>query len=257
MKRLFRGLNLFLKLNILKTLLFNFKLLPFKEAVHLPILLFGKISISENTGKLRLNEVKFGTVRIGYHPHRLYGKDYCNSLTRISIRGVLNIGKRVTISNGCFIKVEEKGILSIGNYVYVGPNTKFYTQKGITIGDTCNFSWECQIFDTDFHYVIDGKGFVSRNDKNINIGNNVWIGNRVTINKGSVIPNYSIIASNSLVNKNLSKEHGSGVYAGIPVKLVAKDRVRLFDSDLENHINDYFKQYQDKNLLFLNDIINP
>ena len=238
--KLLRGFYLILKLNLIKTLFLNFKLLPLRDAICLPILLFGKISISECTGNIELLKVKFGTLRVGYFPHRLFGLDYCNSLTRLSIKGKMIVGENVFIGNGSFIKVEEKGILSLGNDVKIGPNTRMYSKRNITIGGTCYISWDCQFFDTDFHYVVDEQGRVFRNDKSIIIGYNVWIGNRVTINKGSKIADYSIIASNSLVNKNLSDIYGSGVFAGIPAKLMGTGKKRIFNYNVETKMDRLF-----------------
>ena len=246
MNRFLRGLSLFWKLNLIKTLWFNFKLLPLKDAVRLPILLFGKINISESTGSIELKDSRPGIMRVGYFPHRLFGLNYCGSLTRISIKGKMIVKGTVKIGNGSFIKVEESGILSLGSDVEIGPYARLYCKDKISIGNTCRFSWDCQIFDTDFHYIIDDSRCVYRNAKSVIIGDNVWVGNRVTIQKGGVIGDNSIIASNSLVNKNLQKQYGEGVFAGIPVNLVAKGRHRIFDLGTEKKLDEFFEKETDK-----------
>ena len=43
-----------LKANWLKTIAFNFRMLPFEQAIHLPLLLFGKIDISGCEGRIKL-----------------------------------------------------------------------------------------------------------------------------------------------------------------------------------------------------------
>ncbi len=111
------------------------------------------------------------------------------------------------------------------------------------IGNHVIISWECQIFDTNFHYMEDKFGDIYRKDGEIFIGNNVWIANRVTIAKGAKIPNDSIIASNSLVNKDLS-DTVSGLYAGCPAKLVKENVHAVFS--LEGQLNEYFRAHPEK-----------
>lgn len=109
----------------------------------MPVLLFGKIDISESTGSVELAKVKCGIMRVGYFPHRLFGLDYCNSLTKISIKGKMIVGERVWIGNGSFVKVEDTGILLFGNKVQLGPNSRVYCKRKISFGNTVNVSWDC------------------------------------------------------------------------------------------------------------------
>lgn len=101
--------------------------------------------------------------------------------------------------------------------------------------------------------MINEQGQISRNDKSITIGNYVWIGNRVTIQKGSVIGDKFIIGSNSLVNKKLQAKEGS-VYGGIPVRLVAENKCRIFCTNMEYNIDRYFKENPNEYCVCIDDL---
>ena len=58
---------LLLKLNIIKTFYFNFKMLPFRQAIKLPFFLYGKICFWQLSGCVELPEkVSVGMIKIGY-----------------------------------------------------------------------------------------------------------------------------------------------------------------------------------------------
>ncbi len=114
-------------------------------------------------------------------------------------------------------------------------------------------SWECQIFDTNFHYMVDSRGNIMKKDGEVCVDDNVWIANRVSIAKGSFIPRDSIIASNSLVNKDFSKSE-SGIFAGIPAKLMKPAICGEFL--LQSNLNDYFKAHPQEKIVSVHSTVN-
>lgn len=177
---------------------------------------------------------------IGSYSHRVYGRNYHRSLTKITVKGKLKLGHDVKIGNGCFVVVEPYGELTIGNDAEISFFTRIFCQEKMILGDRIRISWDCQIFDTDFHYMVDENGFVKKCTKPVFIGNSVWVGNRVTIAKGSVIDDDSIIASNSLVNSDLKTKYGKGVFVGIPVRKLSVNKRMLIDYPTEKIIHKYF-----------------
>lgn len=92
----------------------------------------------------------------------------------------------------------ERGTLQIGaKGTFIDSNIKIICRDNILIGDCVEITWECQIYDTSFHYVQKEGKEVQPLTKEIIINDFVWIGNRTTISKGAVIPSYSIIAAES------------------------------------------------------------
>lgn len=112
--------------------------------------------------------------------------------------GILSLGDRSGIANGCFISAGEGGI-AIGRNFICGPNVNIIGQnyahgeKGMHLEDI---------------------GVVSRG---IRIGENVWIGAGSTITDGAVIGNNTIVVANSLVNRRYPDDV---ILQGNPAKVI-------------------------------------
>ena len=218
-----------LKINILKTIRLNFKLLPFVQAVKLPIILLGRMDIDKCKGKIILTgPIKTGIVRVGCYHSLLYG-NRGSLVKRFSIYGSLfmQCDNPFYINNGAKIVVKEGGKLSIGGDCHFNAESVVVCTKEITFGNRVRVSWQCQVFDTNFHQ-LSVNGCLSNIEKPVRIGSDVWIGNRVTINAGAVIPNRCVVASNSLVNKDLSQFGETSLFGGIPAKFIKNGVERVF-----------------------------
>lgn len=228
--------------NLYKTVIFNFRMLPFKEAICLPIWLYGKVDISRSTGSIHWTnptKVHTGGWRIGQAICVLNGTNISRDVTILSIQGVLKLGEHGHIMNGCHMYVKCGSVVELGDRVVIAEHIRICSFIGITIGEQTRISWDSQIMDTDFHYVLQPDGTVYLNKKKINIGNRVWIGNHVTISKGAGVGEECIIASNSLLNHDYSNVK-NGLFVGIPAKLLKEGVCRVFDWNLEKELDDFF-----------------
>lgn len=215
-----------LRPNVFKTLWINFKVLGFKDAIKLPIILYGRVELRGlKRSSIVFDKVSTAMLRIGG------GGGFYGRIPRHTTL-YQNMGKhivygRCNILNGGIINITENGILETGNRVSIGANVRIKCTDKISIGDSCMVSWDVQLFDTDFHYVISAGKEILRNNKPIIIGNAVWIGSRVTILKGSELPEGTIVSSNSLVNKSFKEEDVDLVLGGIPAKIIGRDKRRF------------------------------
>ena len=67
LKRIYRILAFVISVNWVKTIRINFKLLPFKQAKKMPILIFGSVKIGDLSGKIIFNcPIKIGLLLFGY-----------------------------------------------------------------------------------------------------------------------------------------------------------------------------------------------
>lgn len=246
MNKISRAFRQFHRLNIIKTVIFNFKMLPFKQAIKFPIYLYGKVDIKESNGRIELKNVTRGMIQVGATEwHELFGNHYIYNTTIFKIQGVLKVtGGGNIFDNGCVITVMPTGVLTLSSSAYLGPNSRLFCENSITMGTKAHAAWDVQIFDTNFHYIYDGNGIVRRRSASIEIGSYVWIGNRVTICKGSVIPSHCIVASNSMVNKDFSTCR-YGMLVGTPAKHFPVNKSRLFPFPDEYKIRDYFIAHPD------------
>lgn len=219
-----------LRPNFFKTLWVNFKVLGFRDAIKLPIILYGRVEIrGVKRGSIVFDKASKATLRIG-GGGGFYGR-IPRHTTLYQNMGRHIVHGRCNILNGGIINITEQGTLETGKRVSIGANVRIKCTDRISIGDSCMVSWDVQIFDTDFHYVISDRKSIARNNKPVIIGDAVWVGSRVTILKGTKLPDGTIVSSNSLVNKDIVGG-ADLVIGGVPAKIIGSNKRRfMFDGE--------------------------
>lgn len=139
--------------------------------------------------------------------------------TYLNIQGKLKLTGPYSIGRGCRFDIAEKAVMSIGKGGYINANSTFIIMHGLTIGDNCVISWDCQFLDEDFHEITYEGKTITPNE--ITIGDNVWIGCGVKIYKGAVIPNGCVIAANSIVKGVFTKQNT--LIGGHPAKVIKEN----------------------------------
>lgn len=219
-----------LSMNILATILFNFKFLPFRKAIHFPFIIYNRVRFIRTSGKIILNcnNITFKMVQIGAH-----GSDmFSGCITTIDIAGKIKIyGRKIRIGHGSLIRVEEKACLELYENCILGAKNMIFCCNSIKFMENSLFSWDCQILDSDTHSL---QNIISREVKPVSqpiiIGKDTWVGNHVIINKGTVLPNGTIVSAMTLCNKDYSMILDNNcVIGGIPAKLLKQNMVRLND----------------------------
>lgn len=241
MKHLPLPLYLLLKTNLWRTLIFNYKMFPPKIARKLPIIFYGRVNTKGCTGKIEFTEkIHTGMVIVGGMSDELcsYKRAYP---MRFKISGLLTLGEHVHIRGGGVFNVS--GEMTIGSHSLINSYCRIWCVNKISIGKNSRLSWECQLFDSNFHYMVDDEGYTKKCHGEVIIGDNVWIGNRVTINKGTVLPNYSIIASNSYVSRDFSENGERAIIGGSPAKFIKQGYRRLFNYKKEAEVNKFFREH--------------
>ena len=209
-------------------LYFNFKMLPFKQAIRLPFDFYGKVKFVNLKGKvsLKADMIYSGMIKFGSQ-----GRDmFTANPVILDIRGDLSFSGSFYIGCGSTIRIESNATLSIGDKSRIGANSIIFCEDKIQIGNNVEMSWNCQLMDTDRHEILD---VVTKqkclSHSPITIGDNVWVGNHVSFNKGSRVPNDIIISSNSLCNKDYSFVSSFSVIGGIPAKIIGLNKARLWE----------------------------
>lgn len=241
-RKIYHLLVLLARVNISKTIYFNFKMLPFSEAIKFPILLYGKIYLWNLSGKIELpHEIRTGMIRIGYKWHDLWPMSFLP--TQIQVMGKLIFRGDVVISGGANINVQSvDGILEIGAYTLIGGGTVVKALDKIEIGERTGITGNCNIMDCNMHFVknID-TGVVANYKAPIQIGKSCWINYGTVVSKGAVIPDYSITSRNALVSKDFS-DHGTNLFlVGAPAKPTSSHVQRIFTSEKQSEFANYFK----------------
>ncbi len=229
------------RVNIFWTLFFNFTCLPFRLAIQLPIICYGKMRVLSLGGNIIINDtIKKGMIKIGADVAHYRTA----SITTISIHKGANIvfhGPFV-VSQGASIVVGPNAKLSLGAYSGMGEYAEIICMKNISIGEHTDITWQSQITDTGTHNILNKTtNCVSSIYKPVRIGSYCWICNRTTIQPGVVIPDRVIVGSNSLVNKSFENIAEGSLIAGIPAKYIKGDVYRIYDKDEEVKLMEFFR----------------
>jgi acetyltransferase-like isoleucine patch superfamily enzyme len=243
---LFNILRLSLKLNLWSTIYFNFKTLPFKQAVKFPFHFFGRTDFANLNGKFIITDQKlrFGMIVFGGRHEVVISSDIS---TRIYNTGSMEFKGNAFFGRGVNLMVWDHGELTIGNEFALGTLSRVICFRKITFGKNVLISWECQFFDTDFHFIETKNHELKDNCGEIEIQDESWIGARSTILKNTMLANSTIVGANSLCSGHYSEKYGSCILiAGIPAKLIKSDVSYITDKSQEKHLFAYFALYKNQ-----------
>ena len=233
-------LHVLFRTNLVQTLRFNWKMLPARQAWHLPFHFYGKVEFRSLKGRVILDgPAKCGMILVGVKDCYV---DTHVPLTIWTINGTVRFRGKALFLRGSYLLVAKSGTLTIGTHrTAFAAGLRLFCFDSITIGDCARIAWECQIMDTSFHYLehID-TGEVPPLTKPVVIGDRVWIGNRSTISKGAVIPSDTIVASGSLVNRDFSSLEPYCLLAGVPAAKKATGIRRVLDMDRERALDEQY-----------------
>ncbi|MCM3363692.1 acyltransferase [Niallia sp. Sow4_A1] len=208
-----------------KTLYFNFKAFPFKQAIKLPIL------ISYNT---KIADVSRGTCVINGKITRFMikvnftnGSDGVNQSLKnsgficVKKEGKLIFNGKANFASGVSIRV-DKGTLVFGENFDCNRNCFFACRERIEIGDNVLFGWSVSVRDSNGHTIyniLDNSK--DKNTEPVTIGNHIWVGANVDILKGTEIADDCIVGYNSCVTKKFKEKNCT--IAGYPAKIVREN----------------------------------
>lgn len=223
---------------MIKTLYVNFRCLPIRQAIRLPIIIRGKFSI-HCLGKIRIEspEIRRGLIKFGTFNNK------SSRPTRIVNHGTIIFRGYCTIWEGVLLELGPKSVLDIGNESLLGENVNIMIRKGCKIGDYSRITFDSQIMDSDFHYMLDTETYEIKDcTKPVIIGIYNWIGNRTTIKKGTILPDYAIVASNSLLSKDYRGGVEYPILGGCPAKIIGSGKRRIYSYEWEGILYRYFKE---------------
>jgi len=144
----------------------------------------------------------------------------------------IKIGALFSI-RGELVVLTHGGNISIGDYCFIGENSRLWSGKSICIGNRVLISHGVNIHDTNAHPIdmadrherykhISTSGDpkqIALNEVPIIIEDDAWIGFNVTILKGVKIGRGAIVAAGSIVTKDVEP---FSIVAGVPAKFVKK-----------------------------------
>lgn len=236
------NLNRFFRVGIFKSIYLNFISLPFKSAIHIPIIVSKYTKIRSLKGHIQIKgEISTGMITIGFSGDKEFLPR--NSYNLIDIKGSLIFAGKANLGCGISIVIKSNATLFLGEDFTSNHNTRIICNSKIVIGNNVRFGWEVQVIDTNFHYIRNLKTEDIRpHTANISIGNKCWIGSRTSVMAGTIIRNDTIITSNSLCNKNYTLYPSFSLIGGIPAKLIRSEIQWITDLKEEQDLNEFFSK---------------
>ena len=194
--------------------------------------------------------VLYGLVSL---PFRLRDYLYCHKLRSLCLAAddtkltpqvaIHNSGPRdsITIGSRCLIMgelllVRPESRIRIGDWSYIGPNTKIWAMERIDIGSSVFISHGVQIFDNNSHSTSASERHARFMDlqttgrhlqeeavvhRPIQIEDNVWIGFNATILKGVTLGKGAIIGACSVVTHDVPPYT---IVVGNPARKIGESR---------------------------------
>lgn len=193
---------LLFKLSILKTIKFNFCYFGFRGLFVFPVLVGKYVELKELKGSIKIDKFSFGRVYIGIND---MGHFPTNMHTVFQNFGDIICNGKVKLGIGT--KISNHGILTFGNNFCITANSIILCYKSITFKDDILVSWNCEIMDSDSHFIYDENNLCLNPNEEIIIGEHCWICSGVKILKGVRISKNNIICANSIITKTIDKEN--------------------------------------------------
>lgn len=231
-------------LNIWRTIYFNFRTLPFSQAIKLPVFIYGRFRFVLNGNvEFRNCPLTCGMVKIGKLSDCFNQNEKTGFIQLASPNSRLIFYGKAKIGVNAKIRAVE-GTVYFGIEAFFGSNVRIIANGAdIHIGDHSRITFETNIMNSGFHYVYNSsKGCYGNCNRDIWIGAYNWIGNRSSVSAGAITKDHTIVCSNSLVGKDFSTIEGDfPMLAGIPAKPIAYGMKRVFSPVTHMHIYNYFK----------------
>lgn len=226
--------------NPLLTLWINLRSMPFTKAIRFPIFVYGRPKLYSTTGKVEIKgKLKIGMIK--FNQSNAYRPGNSTLKSEFFNRGLIVFNGPCTIGVGNKIAVYKEGIFEIGTHSLISEMCIISCFKNIKIGNYFRVAHRSQIMDSGFHYVANfNTRKIPNHTKPITIGDYCWVANTCSLMGGTVLPNHTIVASNSVVNKNYEDIKEGSFIAGAPAKVKAENLYRVYDSDINSILYDFF-----------------
>lgn len=204
-----------------RTIYFNLRYLPLRQAIQLPIWIANNVRIRDmyRGGIIIDAPLRMAMIRVGFHQ--------VDAICIYSLKTILNIPKsgklvfkgEAHIGHGAIISCVG-GVMTVGDNFAVSGTTSFVCYKEITIGRDVQFAWDSLVMDSDAHKIYNQEGTRMNEDRPVVIGDKVWLACQNTVLKGTVIGNNCVVGANSLLNKTYTED--GVIIAGSPARVVKK-----------------------------------
>jgi acetyltransferase-like isoleucine patch superfamily enzyme len=200
-----------------KTVYFNLRVLPFRQAVRLPLLVSPKVALYDLRGAVTIQgPIRPAMILIGFG--ELGAFDFRRSRAVWQVAGRVVFEGPARLGHGFKLTVADTGTVTFGSEFLGIIESQVLCRDSIRFGRGSAVGWNVMITDTDFHELIPAEGPPADPNAPVVIGDGAWIGARSTIMKGVRVPHDTVVAAGSVVARPI--EEANTVVAGNPAKTV-------------------------------------
>lgn len=220
---------------IISTVYFNFHYLPFRQAIHLPIVLY-KPHLLACKGKIRLEpengRIHHAMIRLGFRIVSLYSD---NGITWENKGGTVIFRGNCIIGNDSYVSFGEKTTVDFGHSFAARAGFKLASYVGITFNRYSRFGWGCLCMDTNFHpiYNMETKEYKTISGPII-IGEYNWFGTNCKVMHSVTTPERCIFGMGTVVTRGCVKKSYC-VMGGSPVRILSENVMRDYEHDTINY----------------------
>jgi acetyltransferase-like isoleucine patch superfamily enzyme len=198
-----------------KTLVFNLRYLPLRQAVRLPVVMSHRVALLDLSGTVTLNgPVRPGMVLLGFGQVGAF--DFRRSRSVWQVAGDVVFEGRARLGNG--FKLSVGGRLTLGDDFVLSAESQLVCHQSITFGRGCLVSWDVLVLDSDFHEITYENGSTSTVQAPVVLGDRVWVGARASVLKGVQLGDDVVVAAGSMVSRSV--QANGVVLAGNPAQVV-------------------------------------
>lgn len=220
------GIRWFLRMNWPQTLWINFRVLPFSQAIRLPIWVYGPLYIGSLKGKITFEgPLTAGRLTFGqmYESRRRHA-----GIAQFTLLGELRLQGRAFFGMDTEIFIGQGAVLEMGDYARMNSFGRLFCHQSIYIGKHVAVGFESVVSDSNFHALVTLDGEKSEVIQPIYISDYNYIGHRVSVLPGTHTALYTTISSLSLTNKDYRPLGTHLLLGGIPAKKIRDGIARDF-----------------------------
>lgn len=209
------------------TVYVNMKVLPFKQAIKLPIFVDWNTNVKGiKKGSIRIEGgVSFAMVKFGIQEGTAGVPDTVKKQNLIfTENGKMILRGPSQFGRGISVRVGADGILDIGTGFTCNKECFIACSSSIKLGKDFLMGWNSCLRDMDGHNIWIGEKCEENMKPSyspISIGDHVWVAAHVDILKGAVIPDGCIVAYRSCVFKKF--EEPNCTIGGYPARVLQRD----------------------------------
>lgn len=200
--------------NIIYSIWFNFRYLPFSQAIKLPILIGTNMRVEKlRRGQIIIEKPLCLSIILGRG--KSPSMNAFKGCIHVSEHGKIILKGHTSISEGTVLRCDGDGIIELGESFYCNCNCYFRSGSLISFGNACSLGWNVVINTSDGHQVWHNGIKVSM-EAPIVVGNHVWLTSDCSLLKNTKIPNNCIVAQKAVVTKSFNNENC--LIGGIPAR---------------------------------------